>query len=491
MCDSKDNELFTRSLVGFFSHFAAGKHFQHGSFDIPSPSNSDPLGVELLSRHPYFPPSMATEGTIAAASRYLNWTVSAVEKAYAARQAHPQHDLSLASSICCIPQSVAIPGESQSRLEGGIRQADPPGPRELYRMASSCMLSAFDFSDSVKADNVVRASTDRPAIPERTIAMSSEYVIGIIMYSSLCYYYASYSSAMPVVDHWCSWFNDRMPGARAPPIPTPPWLGSATPLFTTKIDMDVLATTWSFAGRAAGKVRPTGYQAKFAEFYSMMALRSGMPLVACDGAVVTDNVVVLQTAAQVPNLGYDGMTGDQRGAAVFFDSKLGIAWAIRFLAAARWHTHCFPSATGLCIIPGGIYAFASQRHGPGYWKYVRPQLIQARDRASSFNFPVCTPSFWYDGGLEGCQPPPPHPCNHYQPIYHSPLVGLINAISSITEYENYEDWRSQVDRSVASVDSWLRDLAAHGKHDVFLQATAGAASSFLSLLSRTLAAVLE
>lgn len=44
--------------------------------------------------------------------------------------------------------------------------------------------------------------------------------------------------------------------------------------------------------------------------------------------------------------------------------------------------------------------------------------------------------------------------------------------------------------SVASVDSWLRDLAAHGESDAFLRATVGA-SNFINKLSTTLTAVLQ
>ena len=489
---NNENKLFARSLVAFLSHFAGRDDVYYGLSDIPLPSDSDPLGAELLSRHPYYPPSIATEGPIAAVSSWINWTESAAEGADAAQQERPQHGVSLASacSSCGIPQSLAVSRGSQSSLEDGIRQGDPPGPRELCRMASSCMLSAFDFSDSVRGDNMFRANTDRPAIPASKVAMCSEYVIGIILVFSLWYHYASHASARPVMDNMRTWMNDRVPGARTS-VPPAPKLSSPTPLFTAKTDKDILSSIWSTATRAVGKLRPTGYQANFAEFYSLMALRCGMPLVSCDGTVVTDYVAVIQITAQVPTLGYDIMSGDQRGATIFFDSKLGKAWATRFLAAARWYTHCSPSCIGLVTIPSGLYAFASQRHGLGYWQYVRPRLIQARGRTSSFDLPVCTPSFWYNGGLEGSQPPPPHPCNHHQPMYHSPFTGLIDVLSSVTEYENYDDWRSQVDRSVASIDSWLRDQAAQGQQDIYLRATTGASSSFLALLSRTLAAVLE
>ncbi|KAJ5836034.1 hypothetical protein N7447_002060 [Penicillium robsamsonii] len=105
---------------------------------------------------------------------------------------------------------------------------------------------------------------------------------------------------------------------------------------------------------------------------------------------------------------------------------------------------------------------------------------------------VWYPQLLYDSGLEGRHPPPLHTCNHCpQPIYDSPMVGVINAVSSITECETYEKWRSQIDISVASVDSWLRDLATRGESHILLRATVGAFPSFLGLLSSTLTAVLE
>ncbi|KAJ5164587.1 uncharacterized protein N7500_006417 [Penicillium coprophilum] len=492
--------MFAQGLVDFFSHFASTEVISHGTCDS-SPPSRDPLGLEFLARHPAFPPQIATEGLVPLLDSYIDRSVSAVKSASAVRLALPQHDLSQALSIYGIPQAPAVPCVSQSSFGDHDRQAEPPGPRELYRIASNCMLSAFNLSKAVKGaksakgakdDNVVRISTDRPVIPKSTIALSPEYVFATFMFGGLWYYYASRSSIEPVVDNWCSWLNDRIAGARAPPIKNTPWLGSTKSLFAANTEHDILATLWTFVTRGAGNLQPTGYQASFSEFYSMMALRAGVSFVAYDGTLLIDTAVVMQTVAQVPNLGYDGMTGDQRGAVIFFDCDMGKAWAARFLAAVRWYTHCSPSAMGLSTIASGLYAYTSQRHGPGYWKYIRPRLIHTQGQASSFDLPVCTPSFWYDGGLEERQPPPLRPCKHCpQPIYDSPIIGAINAVSSITECETYEQWRSQIAISVASVDSWLRDLATRGESDVLLRATIGAAPSFLTLLSKTLTAVLE
>lgn len=415
-----------------------------------------------------------------------------IESNSTVRLAPPRYNLPPASSICDIPQAPAVSTMPQS-TEDNIRQTGPPGPRELCQIASSCMLSAFNLRNAVKGakDNIVRSATDRPTISKSSIASSAEYVFATVMFGALWYFYASHSSVEPILDNWCSWFNDRVPGARAPPITTPPWLGSTKSLFTADTETDNLATLWTFVTRGAGNLQPTGYEASFSEFYSMMALRAGVSFVACDGTLVVDAAVVVQTVAQIPNLGYDGMTGDQRGAVIFLNGDMGKAWATRFLAAVRWYTICSPSAMGLSAIASGLYAYTSKSHGPGYWKYVRPRLICARGHTSSFDLPVCTPSFWYDGGLEGCRPAPLHPCSHCpRPIYNSPLIDAINAVSSMTECETYDQWRSQLDTSVASVDSWLRDLAAHGESDVLLRATAGAAPSFIKLLSSTLTAVL-
>ncbi|KAJ5513086.1 hypothetical protein N7463_002638 [Penicillium fimorum] len=493
--------MFARSLVDFFSHFArtevtGTEVSSHGTFDLPPPS-TDTLGLEFLARHPAFPPRIATEGLIPLLSSHLDWYVSAVESASAVRLTRPQHDLSLASIIDGIPQAPA----SQFTFEDNGRQADPPGPRELYRIASNCMLSAFNLSKAVKGAkraknakdvNMVPTGTDRPTIPKSTIAISPEYVFATFMFGGLWYFYASRSSIEPVVDNWCSWLNDRIPGARAPPIKNTPWLGSDQSLFDAETEQDILATLWTFVSRGAGNLHATGYQASFSEFYSMMALRAGVSFVAYDGTLLIDVAVIMQGVAQIPNLVYDGITGDQMGASIFLDCDIGKAWAARFLAAVRWYIHCSPSAMGLSTLGSGLYAYTSQRHGPGYWKYVRPRLIRTRGQTSSFDLPVCTPSFWYNGGLEGRHPPPLHACNHCpQPVYDSPIIGVINAVSSITECETYEQWRSQIDISVASVDSWLRDLATRGESHVLLRAAVGAAPSFLGLLSSTLTAVLE
>ncbi|KAJ5427827.1 hypothetical protein N7491_008269 [Penicillium cf. griseofulvum] len=496
-CGNRDDAMFARSLVEFFSHFAGVEVPSQGAFDPSPPGSSDPLGLEFLSRHPAFPPRIATEGLIPLLTTYVDRAASAVKSASAVRLARPQHDLSPASSTYGIPQAPAVPTVSQSSVED-IRQAVPPGPRELYQIASSCMLSSFNLSKAVigaknaKGKNVVRIGTDRPTIPKSTIATSPEYVFATFMFGGFWYFYASRSSIEPVVDNWCSWLNDRIPGARAPPIKNTPWLGSAQSLFDADTETDILATLWTFATRGAGNLQPTGHQASFAEFYSMMALRAGVSFVAYDGTLLIDTAVVMQTVAQIPNLGYDGMTGDQRGAVIFFDCDQGKAWAARYLAAARWYLHCSPSAMGLSTMGSGLYAYTSLRHGPGYWKYLRPRLIRARGHKSSFELPLCTPSFWYDGGLEGSQPPPLHRCNHSpQPIYNSPIIDTINAVSSITECETYEEWRSKIDKSVADVDSWLRDLATRGESEVLLRAAVGASSTFLDLIASNLAAVLD
>ncbi|KAJ5959193.1 uncharacterized protein N7479_006343 [Penicillium vulpinum] len=500
-CGNKDDALFAHSLVEFFSHFAVAKCSSHESVDLSLPSNrSDSLGLELLSRHPSLPPRIATEGLIPTLASYLDKIASAVESASAVRLAHSPHDLSLASNTCGIPQAPATPTMPLSSLENIIRQADPPGPRELYRMASSLMLSAFNVSKAVKGAksakdakdaNVPRIGTDRPTIPKSSIATSPEYVFATFMFGGLWYCYGSRPSVEPIVDNWCSWLNDRIAGARAAPIKNTPWLGASQTLFTADTEADILATLWTFVSRGAGNLQPTGHQASFAEFYSMMALRAGVCFVAYDGTLLVDVAVVMQTGAQISNLVYDRITGDQRGAAIFFDCDMGKAWAARYLAAVRWYTHCSPSAMGLSTIASTLYAYTSKRHAAAYWKYVRPRLIRARGLTSSFDLPVCTSSFWYDGGLEGCHPPPLHPCKHHpQPVYDSPIIDAINAVSSITECETYEQWRSHIDTSVASVDSWMRDLANNGERDVLLYATLGASSSFVNLLASTLTAVL-
>jgi hypothetical protein len=71
------------------------------------------------------------------------------------------------------------------------------------------------------------------------------------------------------------------------------------------------------------------------------------------------------------------------------------------------------------------------------------------------------------------------------------LIDLINSIHSAINYEKYDDWRCEVDRSVASVNCWLQELGDHGDGDVMLRATAAAAPAFLDLISGTLAALLE
>ncbi|CDM35482.1 hypothetical protein DTO013E5_8038 [Penicillium roqueforti] len=489
LCGDRDGELFARSLVAFFAHFAASSDW---SFEPSLPSSSDdPLGLEFLSRHPAFPRQIATEGLIPLLDNYIDRAISVFESTSDVRLTPPQCNLPPASSIYDIPQA---PVFTMSQSIEDNMQTGPPGPKDLCQIASSCMLSAFNLRNAVKGakDNLIRTATDRPTIPKSSIVSSAEYVFATVMFGGLWYFYASHSSVKPILDTWCSWLNDRVSGARAPPITTIPWLGSTKSLFTADTETDILATLWTFVTRGAGNLQPTGYQASFSEFYSMMALRAGVSFVACDGTLVVDVAVVVQTVAQIPNLGYDGMTGDQRGAAIFLNGDMGKAWATHFLAALRWYTICSPSAMGLSAIASGLYAYTSKRHGPGYWKYVRPRLICAQGHTSGFDLPVCIPSFWYDGGLEGCRPEPLHPCSHRpRPIYISPLIDAINAVSSITECETYDQWRSQIDTSVASVDSWLRDLATHGESDVLLRATAGAAPSFINLVSSTLAAVLD
>lgn len=476
---NSENARLRHAVLKFFIHFALQ----------PGDDGADPVATEFFARYPGFPKHIATEGIISAVTRYIDWTLSAMEEPDPVQLVTPSSSPTFRSFE--IPQSPIPTAALRQVFHDEYLQGQPPNPRTLYTLASTCMISAFNFGTAIKGDNAVRTKLDRPPIPASRIAASSEFVMGIFLLSSLWYHYATPSSSIPVVAHWCSWFNDRIPGARAPPIPTPPLLFSCQPVYTANTGEDILATGWCFATRVLGGLQPTGYQAAFAEFYSMMALRAGLPLVACDGRNITDPVVVLQIAAQVAPLGHDSVACDQRGAAALLNGNMGRAWAHRFLAALRWYTCCAPSAIGLAIIPSGLYSFCSQRHGPGYWDHVRPKLVLADD--SSFNFaqPVCSPTFWYDEAFNSCSPPSLQRCTHNPPpILDSPLIRAIEAVSSITKCASYDQWRKSVDTATAEVHDWLRDLAAHGQSDAMLHATAGAATCFFDLLSNTLNAIM-
>ncbi|KAJ6446999.1 hypothetical protein O9K51_01774 [Purpureocillium lavendulum] len=226
-----------------------------------------------------------------------------------------------------------------------------------------------------------------------------------------------------------------------------------------------------------------------------MALRAGLPFLAPDGTVATDAIVILQIAAQVPNLAYDSESGDQRGCSIFMDGDRGRAFAGRFLSAARWNLQCSPTTAGLCILPSSLYAYASRRHGPAYWELVRPKLQRAKEKTmilpAKFRPATCTSSFWYDGADTGAAPTPVELCSHIPPpAVESPLTEAIDAVNSITECRTYDEWRARVDTAVEAVKMWLEGMASSGENNV-LPATNGAAPRFLDLLATTLEAVLN
>ncbi|PWI68268.1 hypothetical protein PCL_02037 [Purpureocillium lilacinum] len=522
-----------RSVVAFLTHFALIDPLDPGSFErMPSriSAGTDPLGTEMVARNPALPGCIAVEGVIPVITEYVNET--ARQLAYAPTTIHNAMHLYPTTRNhrdTLTPDATSTPGNGtagdadgpwipqspaawvgrtarRSGLASDLRQdcvlasraAAFPHPAQIYSWACRCILLAFDFSKAVGNDNSEKTGTDRPVISPSILAKSSEYALTIALFAAVWFHYADRPSSEPITAAWCSWHNDRVPGAREPPIPLPPWVGARRPLYVANTKLGVAATVATFATRALKNLKPTGYRASFAEFYSVNALRSGVAFVTHDGGVVTDIVVVLQTAAQVANMVYDAETGDQRGCSIFTDGERGKALAARFLAAARWHLLCAPTATGLAIMASGLYSYASQRHGAAYWARVRPKLLRAKERGRTpsalFHPPVCTPSFWYNGAQHDAPPPPLREvrCAHAPPpAFESPLTDFIDVLNAITEYRTYDEWRARVDAAVEGVVLWLGEMERNGLNDQMLAAAAGAASRFIDLTSSVLIAVLD
>ncbi|KZZ93727.1 hypothetical protein AAL_05443 [Moelleriella libera RCEF 2490] len=488
--DEQRDDPVPLGIAALFAHFSTADILGSGHGHLPVPGDADPVGKELLARHPTFPQSITSRGAIA----YMAEDFFDRENRKHGSPIRETASIVLPldgskSNMFSLPQS---PAEFSSPIS--MQVSGFPTTAELFSWASSSMLLGFDFGNAVTGDNVFRTATDRPSIPLADVALSSEIVLCMMMVGPLWYYYADAASAGAVIRHWCSWISDRVVGARATPIDTLPWNGSSRPLYSADTDHDIASSSWSLTSRALGHLQPTDYQMSFSEFYSLMALRAALPLTSCDGVNVTDLVVVIQVAGQIPNLLYDEMSGDHRGAAFFKTAPNGRALAQRFLAAARWYTQCSPSAMGLALIPSAMYAWTSKRHGPGYWKYVRPRIIEKQSRTKSVQPTLCVQRFWYgtefDNGF-GC--PAAQPCRHtVLPTYSSPFTALIDVVESITACDTYQEWRSKVDNALADLAKWLRDLATSPQgDDVMLRAVAAAASPFMDLMTSTLAVALD